>query len=534
MKLDVGDLVSIGNKSSASVKDVIIGVVYQVWEHEIQFLSLSSEKLDFDYVCIENDDLIEGELCQKYFINTEKQFLAKIDSVLSKLGKINVKKMDEIIRNVAYHTVEKHYLVVHKRVDEFVEGQTYVRYAGRVYDSEEMKALLDSCLDFWLTSGRFAKQFEREFASFMQRRYCILTNSGSSANLLAISALTSKKLGERRLNPGDEILTTACAFPTTINPIVQNNLIPVFLDVDLGTYNIQADKVETALTDKTKAIICAHTLGNPFDLEIIQKICAKYNLWLIEDNCDALGSSYDGRLTGTFGEVATFSFYPPHHMTMGEGGALVTNDAHLKTVIESFRDWGRDCWCEPGSDNTCNKRFKWQLGTLPYGYDHKYVYSHIGYNLKITDMQAAVGTAQLKKLPHFINARKKNWQLLYKGLKKYEKYFVLPEATKKADPSWFGFVLTVKEDAPFTRNDITAFLEKNNVATRLLFSGNIVRHPSFEGVKYRVFGKLENTDFIMNKTFWIGVYPGLTESMINYVLDMFANFMKSPVNSRIK
>jgi CDP-6-deoxy-D-xylo-4-hexulose-3-dehydrase len=423
-----------------------------------------------------------------------------------------------------FDLVAKYYAERHK-AKPFIRGETYIPYSGRVYDEKEIISLVDSALDFWLTAGRFAKQFEEEFAKLLGVKYCILTNSGSSANLLAISALTSPKLGERRLKPSDEVITTACAFPTTVNPIIQNNLIPVFVDVDVGTYNTQVDKIEAALSEKTKAIFLAHTLGNPFDLDKILEICEKYDLWLIEDNCDALGSKYNGKYTGTFGHIATFSFYPAHHITMGEGGALVTNDAQLKRLIESFRDWGRDCWCEPGHDNTCGKRFGWQLGTLPFGYDHKYIYSHIGYNLKVTDMQAAVGVEQLKKFPGFTKARKKNWQLLYEGLKKYRDYFILPKVADNSDPSWFGFLLTVKENAPFSRNEITSYLEENKIATRLLFSGNIIRHPSFENVTYRVCGNLSNTDRIMNDTFWIGVYPGLSEEHLKYILKKFYTFL---------
>jgi CDP-6-deoxy-D-xylo-4-hexulose-3-dehydrase len=436
--------------------------------------------------------------------------------------------MDCVVRAMIKGTSKLYYEKFHKPIQhkEFIQGKDYIPYAGRVYDETEMISLVNSALDFWLTAGRFAKQFEAEFARFLGVKHCILTNSGSSANLLAISALTSPKLGERRLKSGDEVITVANAFPTTVNPIIQNNLIPVFLDVDVGTYNIQIDKIEEALSEKTKAIFLAHTLGNPFDINKVLEVCKKYNLWLIEDNCDALGSKYNGKYTGTFGHIATFSFYPPHHITMGEGGALVTNDAQLKKLIESFRDWGRDCWCEPGHDNTCGKRFGWQLGSLPYGSDHKYIYSHIGYNLKVTDMQAAVGVAQLKKLPGFIRSRKRNWKLLYEGLKKYEDYFILPKPIDNSDPSWFGFLLTVKENAPFSRNDITNYLEGNKIATRLLFSGNIIRHPSFEDVRFRICNNLENTDFIMNNTFWVGVYPGLTDEMIDYMLERFDEFFK--------
>jgi len=428
------------------------------------------------------------------------------------------------IRELIFEQVRELYKL-RKSSEKFVAGESKIPYASRIYDEKEMINLIDASLDFWLTAGRYANQFEEEFARFLGIKHCILTNSGSSANLLAISALTSPELEERRLKPGDEVITTACAFPTTVNPIIQNNLIPVFLDVDVGTYNIQADKIEEALSEKTKAIFLAHSLGNPVNLDKILEICERYNLWLIEDNCDALGSKYKGKYTGTFGHIATFSFYPAHHITMGEGGALVTNDVKLKRIIVSFRDWGRDCWCEPGHDNTCGKRFEWQLGSLPYGYDHKYIYSHIGYNLKVTDMQAAVGVAQLKKLPGFIKARKENYRLLYDGLKKYEDYFILPKATDKSDPSWFGFPLTIKENAPFSRIEIVSYLEGNKIATRLLFSGNIIRHPSFENVKYRVYNNLRNTDFIMTNTFWVGVYPGLTNEMIDYILGKFNEFL---------
>jgi CDP-6-deoxy-D-xylo-4-hexulose-3-dehydrase len=502
--------------------------VYDVQADEIQALYMTSEgNSSCSYsVKIINEDLIDGSLPKDYFVMTNKMLLLKNDLTVQKVGRINIQKIDEILRQMAHNIVSKHYNAVHKKDEDFIPGKTYIRYAGRVYDAGEMKTLIDSALDFWLTAGRFANQFEKEFANFLGAKHCLLTNSGSSANLLAISALTSPKLGDRRLKPGDEVITTACAFPTTVNPIIQNNLIPVFLDVELGTYNIQADKIEAALSEKTKAIFLAHTLGNPFDLDAVMSIAQKYNLWLIEDNCDALGSKYKGRYTGTFGHIATYSFYPPHHMTMGEGGALTTNDTQLKRLIESFRDWGRDCWCEPGCDNTCGKRFGWQLGTLPFGYDHKFIYSHIGYNLKVTDMQAAIGVAQLEKLPSFIEARKKNFKLLYDGLKDYEKYFILPKAQEKTDPSWFGFLITVREDADFTKNEIVNYLEENKITTRMLFAGNIIRHPSFENITYRIHEDLKNTDFIMNNTFWVGVYPGLTSEMIDYMIEKIREFVK--------
>ncbi len=435
-------------------------------------------------------------------------------------------KEAEKVKKEIFNKVKEYYLLAHKK-DEFAPGKSSIQYAGRVYDEKEMVNLVDSALDFWLTAGRFAKQFEKEFAEFLGVKHCLLTNSGSSANLLAISALTSPTLEEKQLKPGDEVITVAAGFPTTVNPIIQNNLVPVFIDVNIGAYNIQSDKIEDAISDKTKAIFIAHTMGNPFNLDDVMKIAKKHDLWLIEDNCDALGSKYNGKYTGTFGDIATFSFYPPHHITMGEGGALVTSDAKLKRLIESFRDWGRDCWCEPGCDNSCGKRFGWQLGELPFGYDHKYIYSHIGYNLKVTDMQAAVGVAQLEKLPSFVNARKRNFQLLYEGLKKYEKYFILPEVEKGANPSWFGFLLTVREDAGFTKNDIVKYLEDNKIATRMLFAGNITRHPSFKNVIYRIYGDLTNTDRIMNDTFWIGVYPGITEEKLGYIIKIFNKFFKN-------
>lgn len=434
-------------------------------------------------------------------------------------------KTKEDLKKEIFSKVKEYFLLAHQQ-GQFIPGRSKVNYSGRIYDEKELISLVDSALDFWLTAGRFARQFEKEFAEFLGVKHCLLTNSGSSANLLAVSALTSPTLKEKQLKPGDEVITVAAGFPTTVNPIIQNNLIPVFIDVNLGTYNIQYDKIEDAISDRTKAIFIAHTMGNPFNLDAVMEIVKKHDLWLIEDNCDALGSKYNGKYTGTFGHIATFSFYPPHHMTMGEGGALVTNDTNLKRLIESFRDWGRDCWCEPGCDNSCGKRFEWKLGELPYGYDHKYIYSHIGYNLKVTDMQAAVGVEQLKKLPSFIDARKRNFNLLYDGLKKYDEFFILPETEQKADPSWFGFLLTIREDAGFTKNDIIKYIEDNKIVTRMLFAGNIIRHPSFENVKYRICGNLTNTDRIMNNTFWVGVYPGLTDEIIRYILDCFDEFFR--------
>lgn len=415
---------------------------------------------------------------------------------------------------------------IRKNNEKFVPGETYINYAGRVYDENEMVKLVDSALDFWLTAGKYANQFEEEFAKFLGVNFCLLTNSGSSANLLAISALTSHKLGEKRLNPGDEVITTACGFPTTLNPIIQNNLKPVFIDVDIGTYNINTNKIEEAISDKTKAIFIPHTLGNPFDINKIIEISKKYDLWIIEDNCDALGSKYNGKFTGSYGHISTFSFYPAHHITMGEGGALLTNDPLLKDIILSFRDWGRDCWCEAGCDDSCGKRFKWQMGSLPYGYDHKYIYSHVGYNLKITDMQAAIGVEQLKKLPNFMEIRKQNFEILYDTLKLYEKYLILPEKYQNADPCWFGFPILVKKSAPFKRENIVEYLEIHKIATRMLFGGNLIRQPAYENLQYRQVDSLENTDLVMNNLFWIGVYPGITEEKMKYILEVFENFFK--------
>ena len=401
----------------------------------------------------------------------------------------------------------------------FVPGSSPVPISGRVFDEQELELLVESSLDFWLTTGRFAEQFEREFAKFAGVREAVLVNSGSSANLLAIAALTSKRLGDRRLRPGDEVITLAAGFPTTVNPIVQNGLVPVFVDVHIPTFNVDVSYLETALSERTRAVIFAHTLGNPFDLDAVTAFAKKHGLWLIEDCCDALGSTYRGQKVGTFGDLATVSFYPAHHITMGEGGCVLTDKPLMRTLVESFRDWGRDCWCAPGKENTCGKRFDWQVGQLPHGYDHKYIYSHVGYNLKATDMQAAVGVAQLKKLPAFIEARKRNFAYLKAGLKDVEEQFVLPEATPNSDPSWFGFPLLLRETAPFSRNALIEFLNGRKIGTRQLFGGNLVRQPAYADLNYRVVGDLRTSDRVMNQAFWIGVYPGLTQPMLDYVLE---------------
>ncbi len=403
----------------------------------------------------------------------------------------------------------------------FVPGETAVPVSGRVFDAEDICSLVDSSLDFWLTTGRFAAQFEKQFARWFGIRTATLVNSGSSADLLAVTALTSPKLGERRLRPGDEVITVAAGFPTTVNPIIQNGLVPVFIDEHIPTYNIDVTKLEEARSERTRAVVVAHTLGNPFDLGSVTEFVRKYDLWLVEDCCDAVGATYNGQKVGTFGDLATVSFYPAHHITMGEGGCVLAEKPIFKTIVESFRDWGRDCWCEPGKANTCGKRFDWQLGELPHGYDHKYIYSHIGYNLKATDMQAAVGVSQLKKLPHFIERRRSNFKALRDGMKDLEEFFILPEATPNSEPSWFGLPIAVRPEAPFNRNQAIAFLEGRKIATRLLFGGNLLRQPAYQDIKHRVVGSLENTDFIMNQVFWVGVYPGLTGEMIAYMLDAF-------------
>ena len=389
--------------------------------------------------------------------------------------------------------------------------------SGKVFDAEEVVALVDSSLDFWLTAGRFADRFESEFAAFLGVRYSLLTNSGSSSNLLAIAALTSTRLGERRIQPGDEVISVAAGFPTTVNPILQHGAIPVFLDVDIPTYNIDITHLEEAITPRTRALMIAHTLGNPFDLDAITALCEKHDLWLVEDSCDATGATYRGKTVGTFGDISTVSFYPAHHITTGEGGAVMTDSPLLKKLLESFRDWGRDCWCPPGHDNTCGKRFAWQLGGLPHGYDHKYTYGHIGYNLKATDMQAAVGVAQLAKLPEFIRRRRENFAILSRELADCQDMIVLPEATAHSDPSWFGFPITLRDDCPVARNDLIAHLDSQRIATRLLFGGNLLRQPAYADIPHRVVGSLANTDRIMNRTFWVGVYPGLTEEMLVFV-----------------
>ena len=433
---------------------------------------------------------------------------------------------EEQIRNDIFDLVRQ----LHRQrygASPFIPGKTPVRYAGRVFDEREMINLVDASLDFWLTAGRYAEEFESRFAGFFDLSDAILVNSGSSANLVALSALTSPKLGERRLKPGDEVITAAAGFPTTVAPIIQNRLVPVFVDVHLGTYNALVEQVAEAIGPRTRAIFMAHTMGNPFEVEAVVEMARKNNLWVIEDNCDALGSRYTGKLTGTFGDLATCSFYPAHHITMGEGGCVLTNLEDLARIVRSFRDWGRDCYCGGGENNTCGKRFTQQFGTLPPGYDHKYVYSHIGYNLKATDMQAAIGVAQLDKLEGFIEKRKENFGRILKGLRQFEDRLLLPEPTPHSDPSWFGFVISVRKDSGFTRNELSAYLEQNGIETRTLFSGNLTRQPAYADIEKRQIGDLRNTDYIMENTFFIGVFPGLGNPQIDYIIEYFDRFLRS-------
>jgi CDP-6-deoxy-D-xylo-4-hexulose-3-dehydrase len=413
----------------------------------------------------------------------------------------------------------------------FLPGQSPVPVAGRVFDDREVRTLVDSSLDFWLTAGRYADQFEHDFAKVCGCRYSLLVNSGSSANLVAVSCLTSPLAGDRRLRPGDEVITVAAGFPTTVNPIIQNGLVPVFVDVHLPTYGVNVSQLEEAHGPRTRAVMIAHTLGNPFDLGSVRAFCTKHDLYLIEDCCDAVGAKYDGKGVGTFGDLATTSFYPAHHITMGEGGAVLTSAPALKRLVESFRDWGRDCWCDPGKDNTCGKRFCWQLGGLPEGYDHKYTYSHIGYNLKLTDMQAAVGVAQLERLPGFIAARRRNFDFLTAGLRDLDAVLELPQPTPNSEPSWFGYPILVRADAPFTRDELTAFLESRKIATRLVFGGNLVRQPAYRDVRHRTVGNLANSDRVMHSAFWVGLYPGLTEAMLSHTVESIHAFCRAGVRA---
>jgi len=436
-----------------------------------------------------------------------------------------MKTTDSIRKEIAGLVAE--YAELQYQEQPFEAGKSVVPPSGKVLGESELQHMVEASLDGWLTTGRFNDAFEKRLKEFLGVKHVLTVNSGSSANLVAFSALTSPKLGDRALKAGDEVISVAAGFPTTVNPVIQHGCIPVFVDVNIPTYNIDADKIEAAISDKTKAIMVAHTLGNTFDLKKVRAIADKYKLWLIEDCCDALGSTYDGKMVGTYGDIATLSFYPAHHITMGEGGAVFTNNGKFKLILESIRDWGRDCFCAPGKDDSCGKRFCWKLGDLPEGYDHKYIYSHVGYNLKISDMQAAVGLAQMDRLEGFIQDRKDNFSYLKAALASLENYLILPEATQGSDPSWFGFPITVREDAPFSRVGLLKYLDERNIGSRLLFAGNLTKQPYFKNVKYRVSGDLVNTDIVMNQTFWVGIYPGLNHEKLDFIAESMKKFVEA-------
>ncbi|MBL8018087.1 MAG: lipopolysaccharide biosynthesis protein RfbH [Leptospirales bacterium] len=453
----------------------------------------------------------------------------------TRVGRLKRTALERFLRKFMESQTRNYYQAIHKPAQDspFEPGKTRVTYAGRVFDAGEMVNLTNSALDFWLTSGPFSAEFEKRFAKLLGVRKSLLVNSGSSANLLAFFTLTSPKLEERAIERGDEIITVAAGFPTTVAPMLQYGAKPVFIDVsvDDGNYNADVSLLEAARSERTKGVMMAHTLGNPFDLNTVREFCKKYNLWLVEDNCDALGTRYEGQLTGSIGDLATSSFYPPHHLTMGEGGAVYTGNLKLASIAESMRDWGRDCWCASGKDNTCGKRFEWELGELPAGYDHKYIYSHLGFNLKVTDMQAAIGLAQLDKLDEFVTLRRKNWQTLRDGLADLQDVFILPTPTKGSEPSWFGFALTIRENSGVKRRELIDYLEAESIQTRLVFAGNLLRHPAFDkmrktGTDYRVVGDLKNTDRVMNQTFWLGVYPGMKTGMIEYMIEKIRKFVR--------
>ncbi|WEK53876.1 MAG: lipopolysaccharide biosynthesis protein RfbH [Candidatus Cohnella colombiensis] len=513
----------------------IQGNIYSLmWKEQIRYgIAVSNVDVEGDVqIVLLQEGISPSDAKPEQFL-TGKPLVLPEENLVEVQSEFDLILVEKVLREVVKDSAVRHYHIKHGRKKTFEPGQS-IGYGGRYFDEREVVNLIDSSLDFWLTTGRYTEQFERNLAKYLGLRYCLVTNSGSSANLLAFMALTSPMLKERRIRKGDEVITVAASFPTTVNPIIQFGAVPVFVDIELETYNMDTSKLRDALSDRTKAVMIAHTLGNPYHLQQIRDFCDEHGLWLIEDNCDALGSRfyYNGewKYTGTVGHIGTSSFYPPHHITMGEGGAVYTNDPILKRAVESFRDWGRDCWCASGCDNTCKRRFAQQFGELPEGYDHKYVYSHFGYNLKITDMQAAIGCAQLEKLPYITEARKKNWQRLYDRVSHLSEYFYLPRATEYSDPSWFGFLLTIKENAPFTREQLVQHLESKGVQTRMLFAGNLIRQPLFDemratGEGYRVVGDLTNTDIVMQRTLWLGVYPGLDDEKIDYMAQQVINFV---------
>jgi len=527
---NIGDVVKseikfVDNSKESKIRTL---VVVDVIKQDV-LVAFMTSNLQYHGVLLDEDSLTKGRLKNKSLVRVEKLTYAHYAEFeyIATLTDIALKK---VLKGINLHNTKTYYNAIHKpaQTKPFVPGKSRVNYAGRVFDEQEMVNLVDSSLDFWLTYGDYSKQFEKKLAEFLGVRWVLLVNSGSSANLLAFYALTSPLLKDRQIKRGDEVITVAAGFPTTVAPIVQYGAIPVFVDMELTHFNINVNEMEKALSPKTKAIMIAHTLGNPFDLKSVKAFCNKHNLWLIEDNCDAVGSIYEEKLTGTWGDIGTSSFYPPHHMTMGEGGATYTDNPLLKKIMLSMRDWGRDCWCESGVDNTCKARFFQQFGSLPLGYDHKYVYSHFGFNLKASDMQAAVGCAQLDKLPSFIKKRKENYRKLFNGLKDLSE-LILVDAQPNSDPSWFGFMITLKEGVGFSRNELTEYLENNNIQTRNLFAGNMIRHPMFncllQGVEYKIIGELQNTDKIMNDSFWIGLYPAMTCEVITYIIDSIKCFI---------
>lgn len=545
LELSIGDIVLVQGSGTTGADD--LAMIFHLEESGQSVLvacmvsGTGKSHPSGDVVEVGAGDLSAGVLKDEYLLRTDRISTAERERCVW-VGHLSKDKVDQTLRKLAAMVVRSHYHALHGQ-ETFSTGRPRIPVAGRVYDHKEMINLLHAALDFWLTSGSYAEEFQRSFADLLGVRYCSLTNSGSSANLLAFMALTSPRLGELRIRKGDEVITVAAAFPTTVAPIVQFGAVPVFVDIQLPTYNVDCSRLEQALSKKTRAVMLAHTLGNPFDVDRVLAFCRENHLWLIEDCCDALGSTYalqtpdqsGGRrpaMVGTFGDLSTFSFYPAHHITMGEGGAICTRDPELKKIVESFRDWGRDCWCPPGRDNSCGRRFERQFGELPHGYDHKYVYSHLGYNLKVTDMQAAVGCAQIEKLPRFIEARKRNWALLQEGLADLSASLLLPESTAGADPAWFGFPLTVREESTIQREELVAHLESRGIQTRMLFSGNIIRHPCFDELRasgdgYRIAGPLSVTDRVMRNTFWIGVYPGLSsEAMALMVEEIHRCFLK--------
>jgi CDP-6-deoxy-D-xylo-4-hexulose-3-dehydrase len=502
--------------------------------YDVELLMVTTQKQRGDCVALADSDYAALPLPKPSFVRITRPLKVRMDRITPLGLQLTIECVARLRRGIILRDTRSFSSLAHRAnrpADDplrapFVPGKTTVRYAGRVFDTNEVEAAISSTLDFWLTAGRYADEFEAGVAEFLGVENVLLVNSGSSANLVAFSTLTSPKLKDRRVKPGDEVITVAAGFPTTVAPIIQNRAVPVFVDVELGTYVPTSDKIEAALSSKTKAVMIAHAMGVPYPVREVREFCDRHGLWLVEDNCDALGTRYDGQLTATFGDLATFSFYPAHHITMGEGGAVVLANEDLARIARSFRDWGRDCYCAGGENNTCGKRFAQQFRTLPFGYDHKYVYLHIGYNLKVTDMQAAIGVAQLAKLHQFVAARKRNHAALLAGLKKHERHLILHRAPAKADPSWFGCVITVRPEAPFTRGDLVSALEAARIETRNLFAGNLLRHPAFADIDHRVVGPLTNTDMITTNTFFIGVYPGLTPEMIRHVLATIDRFME--------